>query len=148
MQKKVKERLQYLLLPLCVGIPTFWAVAQVELSRDIGDESVQSFYSMLAEPNNPLNLPSKVHSELVTMIADGFSSNDYYDLKEIIRTECGEKPKSFFEKQIIRTTLGMLQVFTFKAISVDSSIALSNGQTVVNQFDATLCDGTIGLGEE
>ncbi|WP_394222650.1 hypothetical protein [Alteromonas gracilis] len=144
----MKEKFQYILLPLCIGIPTFWAIAQVELSRDIGDESVQSFYSMLARPNNPLNLPSNVHSELVTMVADGFSSNDYYDLNEIIRTECGSKPKSFFEKQIIRTTLGILQVFSFKAISVDSSIALSNGQTVVNQLDATLCDGTIGLEEE
>jgi len=140
MDKRIKEKVQHLLLPVLVGLSTLWAIAHFELSKEIGDKSVQSYYSMLAEPSNPLELPSSVHSKLAVMMRDGFSSNDYYDLNEAIRVECGGSPKSFFEKQITRTTLGMLQIFSFKAISVDSSIALSNGQTITNQVDATLCE--------
>ena len=140
MKKSIKDKLQLLLLPLCVGLPALWAIAQFELSKNIGDETVQSYYAMLAETSNPLELPSSVHSELVGMVKDGFSSNDYYDLNEVIKVECGDSPKSFFDKQISRTMLGLLQFFSFKVISIDNSIVLTNGQTVVNQLDATLCE--------
>lgn len=140
MEKGIKENLQLLLLPLFVGLPIFWAIAQFELSKEIGDESVQSYYAMLAEPSNPLKIPSSVHSSLVAMMKDGFSSNDYYDLNEVIRVECGASPMPFFDKQVTRTMLGIMQFFSFKAISVDSSIALSNGQIIANQLDAMLCE--------
>ncbi len=131
--KRALESLVLILAALLI----MYSFCIYNLSKPIADPVVQNFYEALAEGDGLL--PLYLKQKLTPMISDGMSTTDYLDFSEAIRVHCGQSAQSLLERSLLNFNLGMLDLFTFGTVSLHTEMVITNGRSLVQQLDSTLC---------